>query len=73
MIHNTVSNDCSGPGSGGPGTGNEGSGRTDFGSGGFSGFPTSIVHPAPEPATLALFGAGLAGLGALRRRRKAKS
>ena len=73
MDTNTISNDCSGPGSGGPGTGNEGSGRSDFGSGGFSGFPTSIVHPAPEPATLALFGAGLAGLGALRRRRKAKS
>jgi len=27
--------------------------------------------PAPEPITLSLFGAGLAGLGALRRRRKA--
>lgn len=29
------------------------------------------VDPAPEPITLSVFGAGLAGLGALRRRRKA--
>jgi hypothetical protein len=27
----------------------------------------------PEPATMTLFGAGLFGLGALRRRRKAKA
>jgi hypothetical protein len=32
-----------------------------------------VVVAVPGPTTLALFGAGLAGLGALRRRRKAKA
>lgn len=42
--------------------------------GNFEIFPTSLTFQAvgvPEPLTLALFGAGLAGIGALRRKRKA--
>jgi hypothetical protein len=41
------------------------------------GFPggeiRGLLHAVPEPTAIALFGAGLFGLGALRRRRKAKT
>ena len=33
-------------------------------------FITANYDPVPEPASLAVFGAALAGFGALRRRRK---
>jgi hypothetical protein len=61
MIANTISNDCSGPGSGGPGTGNEGSGNLDFGSLGFSG-GSSVVQGVPEPATFTIYFIGLIAL-----------
>jgi len=58
MDTNTISNDNTAE--------DFGSGRSDFGSSGFSGVPTAV----PEPSTMLLLGAGLAGLVALRKRSK---
>jgi len=62
MDTNTISNDCSNGG-------DYDSGRSDYGSVGFSAGGNSTTS-VPEPLTVSLFGAGLVGAAATRRRKK---